>query len=724
MAHPRFDHSSPTDARHQKPLARAVQGAVLCMALVAATTGETAAQSVLPEVRVTGERDADNSYQVRRSMSGTRTDTPLVDVPQSISVITRKAIEDVGMQNLGDAVRYVPGVGSAQGEGNRETLVFRGNSTTADFFLDGMRDDVQYYRDLYNIEQVDVLKGPNGMIFGRGGAGGVINRVSKEANWDTLREVSLQAGSHANKRVAVDLNQALNQTASFRLNSMFEDSNSYRDGVFLKRYGVNPTLSLRPTADTRIVLGAEYFHDERVADRGVSSYRGRPLETDPSTFFGNPDESPTDTTVKAFTAAVEHRFGSNLTLRNRTRFADYDKFYQNVFPGAVSADGSTVTILAYSNATKRENLFNQTELTFSANTGPVKHTFLAGMELGRQETDNFRRTGYFGTPGSTATSTTVPLSNPRSTTPVSFRQSATDADNRGTAKVAAVYLQDQIEFSPQWQAIFGLRYDKFDIDFVNNRTGAALNTSDGLVSPRAGLIYKPLNSVSLYGSYSLSHVPRAGEQLASLTLTNQALDPEKFINKEIGAKWDVHPDLSLSAAVYELTRSNVAITDPADPTASILVDGQRTKGVELGVSGNITKSWSVFGGYAYQDGKITSNQSATIREGARLANLPKNTFSLWNRYNFTRAWGAGLGVINQSSYLAGLENTAPPASNVRVPGFTRVDAAVYYKVSKSVRMQLNLENLFDKKYYQFAHSNNNITPGSPRAARISMIASF
>lgn len=207
-------------------------------------------------------------------------------------------------------------------------------------------------------------------------------------------------------------------------------------------------------------------------------------------------------------------------------------------------------------------------------------------------------------------------------------------------------------------------------------------------------------------------------------MTNQALDPEKFINKEIGAKWDVHPDLSLSAAVYELTRSNVAITDPANPTASILVDGQRTKGFELGVSGNITRAWSMFGGYAYQDGKITSTQSATIREGARLANLPKNTFSLWNRYNFTPAWGIGLGVINQSSYLAGLENTASPASNVRVPGFTRVDGAVYYKVSKSVRMQLNLEKVFDKAYYQFAHSNNNITPGSPRAARISMIASF
>lgn len=724
MIYPLTTSNSPIALRHQKPLVQAVHGALLCMVLITLASTEATAQSVLPEVKVIGERDANNAYQVKRSVAGTKTDTPLVNIPQSISVITRKAIEDLSMQNLGDAVRYVPGVGTAQGEGNRETLVFRGNSTTSDFYLDGMRDDVQYYRDLYNIQQVEVLKGPNGMMFGRGGAGGVINRVSKEANWDTLREVSLQAGSYDNKRIAVDLNQAINETAAFRINGMFEDSESYRDGVFLKRYGINPTLTLRPGRDTKVVLGAEYFHDERIGDRGVSSFRGRPLDTDPSTFFGNPEQSPTDTTVKAFTAAVEHKFSNNLTLRNHTRYADYDKFYQNVFPGAVSADGSTVSISSYNNATQRENLFNQTDLTYITNTGSIKHTFLAGMELGRQESENFRNTGYFGAPDSNTRNVTVPVANPRSTTPVFFRQSATDANNQGTAKVAAVYFQDQIEFSPKWQSILGVRYDKFEVDFRNNRTGANFNTSDDLVSPRAGLIYKPIESLSLYTSYSLSYVPRAGEQLSSLNLNNESLDPEKFVNKEIGAKWDVRPDLSFSAAVYELTRKNVAVADPNDPTVSTLVDGQRTKGFELGVSGNITRAWSVFGGYAYQDGEVTSNQSATIRDGARLANLPKNTFSLWNRYDFSPQWGFGLGVIKQSSYLAGLENTVAPASNVNVPGFTRVDGAVYYKVNNSVRVQLNVQNIFDKEYYQFANSNNNITPGSPRSARVSMVASF
>lgn len=724
MSYPLPTYFSPIAPLYQKPLVQAVQGALLIMALAVGGSSEATAQEFLPEVQVVEEGDAYTSYQVKRSVAGTRTDTPLIDVPQSISVITRKAIEDLNMQNLGDAVRYVPGVGTAQGEGNRETLVFRGNSTTSDFYLDGMRDDVQYYRDLYNIQQVEVLKGPNGMMFGRGGAGGVINRVSKEANWDTLREVTLQAGSYNNKRVAVDLNQAINETAAFRINGMFEDSESYRDGVFLKRYGINPTLTLRPSRDTKVVLGAEYFRDERIADRGVSSYRGRPLDTDPSTFFGDPEQSPTDTTVKAFTAAVEHKFTDNLTLRNRTRYADYDKFYQNVFPGAVGADGTTVSIGAYNNATHRENLFNKTDLIYTANTGSIKHTFLAGLELGRQESDNFRNTGYFGAADSTARNVIVPVANPRTTSPVFFRQSETDADNTGTAKVGAVYLQDQIEFSPQWQVILGARYDKFDVDFRNNRTGAEFNTSDDLVSPRAGLIYKPVDSLSLYTSYSLSHVPRAGEQLASLNVNNESLDPEKFVNKEIGAKWDVRPNLFLSAAVYALTRTNVAVANPVDPTISTLIDGQRTKGFELSVSGNITKAWSIFGGYAYQDGEITSDQSETVRDGARLANLPKNSFSLWNRYDYSPQWGFGLGVIKQTSYLAGVENTAAPERNVTVPGFTRVDGAVYYKVNNSVRVQLNVENLLDKEYYQFAHSNNNITPGSPRAARISMVASF
>src|SRR6185295_419138 len=262
------------------------------------------------------------------------------------------------------------------------------------------------------------------------------------------------------------------------------------------------------------------------------------------------------------------------------------------------------------------------------------------------------------------------------------------------------------------------------MDFDNHRSSTTFKSDDGLISPRAGLVYKPLEPLSLYASYSLSYQPRAGAQLSSLNLTNEALDPEEFTNYEVGAKWDVVPDLAFTAAVYRLERTNVAIADPLDATHSILVDGQRVQGVELGIAGNITSSWSVMGAYAYQDGEIVSNQTATVLKGAELAALPENTFSLWNRYDFNPMWGVGLGIINRGSMLAATENLATPAANVTLPAFTRVDAAVFFVPNARLRAQLNIENLFDEEYFVSANNNTNITPGSPRAARVSVIATF
>ena len=239
---------------------------------------------------ITGPTDG---YMATKSFSATRTDTPLRDVPQSITVVTQDLIKDQTMQNMGDVVRYVPGVGISQGEGNRDAVIFRGNNSTGDFFVDGLRDDVQYFRDLYNIDRVEVLKGSNGMIFGRGGAGGVINRVTKEAGWTPINEVSAQYGSFSHKRIAVDVGRAINEVAAFRLNAMYEHSNSFRNGVELERGGVNPTLTIKPTAQTKIVLSGEYFTDNRTADRGIPSFgtragvmgSGRPADIRPVNVF-------------------------------------------------------------------------------------------------------------------------------------------------------------------------------------------------------------------------------------------------------------------------------------------------------------------------------------------------------------------------------------------------------------------------------------------------------
>ena len=466
-------------------------------------------------------------------------------------------------------------------------------------------------------------------------------------------------------------------------------------------------------------ISYEYYDYDRVADRGIPSLTDgddatidRPFRTDESTFFGDPDQSPTYATVNQGSVTIDHAFNDDVRIRNRTVYADYDKFYQNIFAGgAVDPGTGLVPLSAYNNQQLRENFFNQTDLTFSAETGSVGHEFLVGMELGEQTTDNQRMTGLFN---GTDSNLLVPASDPNVSAPVTFAPSATDNTNHGRATIAALYVQDQIRLSPNWLAVLGLRYDSFDMDFTDRRgAGVNIETSDDLLSPRGGLIYKPAENLSLYASYSKTYVPRAGAQLASLALTNEAFDPEEFENIEVGAKWDFNPGLSLTAAVFQLDRRNVAIPDPNLPGESILVDGQRTEGVEIGVSGQVSESWSIQGGYAYQDGHLTDRLGGTT-----LAQLPKHVASLWNRYDFSPAFGVGLGVIYQTEMFAAADNA------VELPGFTRVDAGVYYTPNERLRLQLNVENLLDERYYPNAHNNNNITPGSPPAVRASVTASF
>ena len=712
----------------RRAISHAIQ-IVIATAALAAQAAPAFAQAAsreasLPTVTVTSE--GENGYAAPRSTTATKTDSLLRDTPQSISIVTKKQIQDQAAQSIQEATRYIPGVSFAQGEGNRETPILRGISSTGDFFIDGIRDDVQYYRDLYNIESVEVFKGPNAMIFGRGATGGLINRTTKQPDWTPSMGGSITLGSNGNRRLTADINQPINDQLALRLNAMHENSDSFRDGVSIKRTGINPTLTWRADAKTLVTLGYEYFKDDRIADRGISSFRGAPLEVDSSTFFGNAAGSPTGTTLDAFNALIEHEFENGVLLRNRTRIADQDKFYQNVFPGAVNATGANVAISAYSNATSRKSAFNQTDLNYTLNAGSVKHKLLFGVEVGQQDTNNFRNTGYF--PGN-VTSVTVPVSNPMTQLPVAFRQSATDADNAGKAKVAALYFQDQIELSPKFQIIGGLRYDKFKVDFKNNRNAQTFDTSDGLVSPRIGVVYKPLEAVSLYANYSVAYQPRAGDQLSSLTLTTTALKPEKFKNFEIGAKWDIKPNLAATAALYRLDRSNVIVLDPTDATntRTMLSDGQRSQGFELGLTGRVNAAWSIAGGYTYSDAKFIADTSATQRAGAAVGQAPKHTLALWNRYDFTPAWGAGLGMIHRTKMFAANELIATPANptpNVTLPGYTRVDAALFYNVSKSVQVQLNVENILNKKYFSNANSNTNITPGAPRGFRVAMNAKF
>lgn len=665
----------------------------------------------LEAVRVEAARSR-RSYGASTTRSATKTETPLRDTPQSATVLTRALIADQAMQSMADVVRYIPGVSMGQGEGHRDAPTIRGNSSTADFFVDGVRDDAQYLRDVYNVERVEALKGPNAMVFGRGGGGGVLNRVSKEPNWARAGALTLEGGSFDHSRATIDVGDGLGGRAAVRFNGIYEKSDGFRDGFTMKRRGLNPTASVLLGGGTMLKLDYERFVDDRTVDRGIPSARGVPSAAAIATFFGDRDASYSHTNVDAAGVGLERALGHGMTLRNRSRWVQYDKFYQNVYPdSAVSADGTQVKIAAYNSATPRTNLFNQTDLVSAFSTGSVRHSLVAGAELSRQVTQNYRQTGYFD--NGTVTKKLVPFDQPSVSAGATYRQSASDGDNRVVANVAAVYVQDQVALSPMWQAIVGVRIDRFALRFHDNRKNTDLQRDDQLVSPRAGLVFKPVSDVSLYGSFGVSHLPSAGDQFSSLTATTRSLAPERFRNYEVGAKWDVLPRLMFTSALYRLDRTNSSAPDPLRTGVIVQTGAQRSTGAEFGLTGEVTSAWQIAGGFATQRAEITSTTSAAPA-GRFVPLVPRRTLSLWNRYQVTSAAGVGLGLVRQASMFASIDNT------VTLPAFTRVDGALFLTATPHVRLQLNVENLLDRRYYATSHGNNNILPGAPRTLRLSV----
>jgi catecholate siderophore receptor len=652
-------------------------------------------------------------YQTGSTMTATKTLTPLRDIPQSIAIIGERQITDQLFTNIGDTVRYVPGITAHQGENNRDQVIIRGQNSSADFFVNGVRDDVQYYRDLYNLESVEVIRGPNAMIFGRGGGGGVINRVTKEASFGPFYAFSLQGGSYRNGRATADINTPLNSKFALRVNALAERSDSFRDFVNRRRVGFTPSVTFTPDAKTRLTFTYEFLRDRRVADRGITSFNNRPADVPISTFYGNPDDSHVRANVHLAQLGFERQFGK-LNLRNRTMYGDYDRFYQNYVPGAANAIGTLVTLTAYNNSTRRKNLFNQTDLTYIARTGKIRHTLLGGTELGRQLTNNFRNTGYFN---NRDTSIQVAFDGPRTSVPVTFRQSSTDANNRVRVNLGAAYVQDQVEITRYLQLVGGIRFDYFDLQFHNNRNGQDLGRIDRLLSPRFGVVVKPVTALSLYGSYSVSYLPSSGDQFSSLTAETETIKPEKFTNYETGIKWDIRHNLSLTSAVYRLDRTNTRANDPNRPGVIIQTGSQRTGGFELGLGGQITTAWSLTGGYSYQDAYI-SNSTTAAAAGKKVAQVPHNSLSMWNKYQITPRFAAGVGVVSRSSMFAAVDN------KVKLPGYVRADAAVYYTINENWKLQANIENIFNKRYYVNADNNNNISPGAPANVKIALTARF
>ena len=664
----------------------------------------------LEVVRVKAKRSS--GYASGETRSATKLPALPRDIPQSLTTVTSALVRDQSMKGMADVVRYIPGVAMGQGEGNRDQPTIRGNSSTADFFVDGARDDAQYLRDLYNLERLEALKGSNAMVFGRGGGGGVLNRVTKEAGDITEREISAEAGSFGGRRITSDVQQRVSPFVSARLNSVYESSDLFRDHVTLDRSGINPTLTFtNGSRSTRLTAGYEYFRDRRTADRGIPSFQGKPVPTAPSTFFGSAADSYSRIDVNSANATLSHRVGG-FEVRNRLSFANYDKFYQNIYPSGATA--AEAVLSAYHNAIERQNLFNQTDVTLSRRTGRVLHDLLLGAELGRQTTDNFRETGYFG---ATATTARVPLSNPLYGGTVTFRQSATDADNGTRAGTSSLYLQDQITLADWIRVIAGARYERFDLRFTDNRTETRRDRDDEMISPRVGLVVKPAAPASLYASYSVSYLPGSGDQFGSLTDVTKLLRPERFRNYEVGAKLDALEGMSLTLAAYRLDRTNTRSTDPADPARVIQTGAQRSQGVELSASGNVTDAWQIAAGAARQKATIRSATSASP-VGATVPLVPSTALSLWNKYSFTPRLGLAAGVVHQSKVFAAIDNT------VTLPAFTRFDGAAYLGLFRYVRAQVNVENVFNVRYFPTSNGNHNIAPGSPREARLSITTTF
>lgn len=678
-------------------------------------------------ITVTAERDA--GYQVKTTGTATRTDTPLIDVPQTVDVLSRERLDDQAILSLGDALRYVPGTFAAQGEGHRDQIVIRGNSSTADFFVDGVRDDAQYFRDFYNIERLEILKGPNALTFGRGGGGGVINRVTRTPQEDRLfGEAVGQADTFGAWRLSGDINAPISGPFAVRLDGFYENGRNHRQVYELERWGVNPSFGFDLGGRGTAIIAYEHVADDRVVDRGVpSDGRGLaagvkrfPLRGFTNTFFGDRDLNRSRFNADVLTFAADYRLSDSLTVRNRSRYADYDKLYRNLFPASEVTNAGSFGVEAYQDGSRRQNFFTQTDLVWKTDLAGTHHTILAGFEIGRQVTRADRFQGFFSATANTQR-VNATLADPFAAPgPVFFRggRGVTGfRQNRTVADIAAGFVQDQIEIGRYVQVIAGVRYDNFALTLDDYANGTGFRRTDNLWSPRFGLVLKPLPSLSLYGSYTRSYLPQSGDQFSSLDASLAALKPERFDNYEVGAKWDVTPDLFLTLAAYRLDRANTRATDPNNAANIVLTGAQRSEGIEASLTGKVTRAWQVSAGFAVQDAEIRSTTTAAPA-GRKVPLVPRTQLSLWSRYDFTDRLGLGVGVVHQDRSFATISNA------VILPAWTRVDAAAYIGLTRRLELQVNVENIGNIGYFPTAHTDNNITTGLPRTARFTLRSRF
>ena len=675
-----------------------------------------------PNIIVTGDVLYSNQLNALKSP------TPIIDVPQSLSITTADQIVRQGFDSIGDIVNYTPGVSNSQGEGHRDSVVFRGVRSTADFFVDGVRDDVEYYRGLYNLEQVEILRGPNALLFGRGGTGGILNRVTKKGVvGETFTGYRGAVDTFGAFDIWADVNLATGANSALRINAAYESLKNHRDLYDGEQISVNPTFRAELGAATTIDLSYEYLNHERFIDRGIpSDDNGDPVRALRNITFGDPDNNFATFEGHVLRGTIQHTFSDSVKGNFTASYGDYDKVYANFFPVGYTSATNVVAIDGYIDTNQRQNLVLSGNLIGEFATGSVGHTLILGGEFIDTSNNNDRLNAVFDTAVSAGRRADVEFFSAASpfplrggvgtladgrTTRVGF--TSLNDDTEADLTVVSAYVQDEIKLADWLRVVLGARFDSFEITVRDNRNGAVSTRTDDKVSPRLGVILKPRDNLSIYGSYSETFLPRSGDQFADINPPNDALDPDTFANLEAGMKWDVRPGLALTAAVFQIEQSSPQVSD-TNPDTLDVVDS-RIRGFEAALQGQVTDWWFLTTGYSYLDGE---QQSRTGPTGRRVRELPEHKFAIWNNFQATEQLGFGLGLTAQDESFADLGNTAT------LPAYARVDMAVFYTVSDNVRLQVNVENVLDELYFPTAHSADELTVGAPLNARFTITSRF
>ena len=638
-----------------------------------------------------------------------KTPVPVLDVPQTVSIVTDEDIRKQGFRSIGDIVRYTPGVNTSQGEGHRDSVVFRGVISTADFYQDGVRDDVQYYRSLYNLDQVEILRGPNALLFGRGGTGGMINRVTKKAViGETFTAHDIGIDSFGASDLGLDTNVQLDNNSALRINLHSDDLANHRDHYDGSRLGINPTMKIALNANTTLDLSYEYADHERFIDRGIPTINGKPDESLADVVFG--DSSTNIQTLEAnimraqLTQKMSETKKSNFSMTS----SSFEKMYQNLY--ASGYDGTFVTMDGYRDPTERDNFIVSGNLVNELSLGNMIHTLLIGAEFIDTENKNLRYDAFWSSTSddNEVFNITRPMDFSVSSTGVATGVDFATALNRQTESditVSSFYIQDQIDVSDNLKVLLGGRIDDFDITVRDIKNGSSESKNDNTFSPRAGLVYKPQENVSYYISYSESFLPRSGEQFKSLSATSARLDPDVFESTEFGVKLALANNMSFTAAYFDSEQVRAERDNDTGETSE--VRGLTVSGIELELKGRVNDSLNLAVGYSDLSGETSS--------GGIPREIPEHTLSAYVTYqmNYQLSWALGLTQQGESK----IKDNTP---GLVLPEYTRVDLAAYYVVAKNLTVQVNVENLMDELYFPHSHSTHQATVGESLNTRVSM----